>query len=181
MKRTMLTLLSFICLLITPNTFAKNKATWVKLRKAEVGFSLPAKWNHYKDMLGLPLVFVSPRINAQRITVSVTPTGLNDIPMDPKTLKKEQNGWFSGRRKFVSTFKGAITGTFPYSLEKWKHIPEVHAIGYKYKVADKHFVSHSFYFYCKEQLFHVKSLYEQNVYTKGLDTVESIGNTLRCR
>lgn len=180
LMRTLM-MLCVVALTLPEGRSASQEATWVKLRKAEVGFHLPDKWNHYKDMLGLPLVFVSPSKEKQRITVSVTPTGLKDIPMNPKALKDQQNGWFSGRRKFVSKFKGKITGTYPYSLEKWKHLPEVHAIGYKYMVGEKQFVSHSFYFYCKEQLFHMKSLYEQNIYAKGIDTVEKIGNSIRCR
>lgn len=161
---------------------AFSKTQTVELRNGTVNFELPDnKWKFYKDMLGLPLVLVSPMEESQRVTISITPTGVDNIPLDPKKLKSEQNAWFLGRKRFVDKFKGEITKKFDYQTLKTAHLDEVHKIGYQYSVEDKLFESYSFYFYCDKLLYHVKSLHEARLFPAAKSSIDKFFNTLNCQ
>ncbi len=173
-------ILIFISLFFAANAFAKKQT--VELRNGVVSFDLPnSDWSYYKDMLGLPLVFVGPSKDNQRITISVTATGIEKMNLDPEKLETDQNRWFFGRKKFVEKFKGRITKKYDYKKLKTKNLSLVHRIGYQYQVEDRIFESFSYYYNCKNQLYHVKSLGEVQLFPSMAKTSDQFLNTLGCK
>ena len=157
------------------------KTQTVRLRNGAVSFELPSdKWSFYKDMLGLPLVIVSPSKKKQRITISVTATGINKLKLDPDKLEAEQKTWFLGRKRFVDKFNGVITKKYDYKKFKTVNLERVHRIGYQYKVEEKTFESFSYFYNCKAQLYHVKSLGEINLFPDVPNISDDFLNTLSC-
>ena len=179
MVRLGVNLILMACFFAQP-VWAKQQT--VELRKGKVSFSLPGEnWNYYKDMLGLPLVIVGPSKSSQRVTISVTATGVNKIKLNPEKLKTEQDTWFSGRKRFVDKFNGKILKKYDYQKRSTKNLDLVHRIGYRYQVEDKIFESYSYYYNCKDQLYHVKSLGEVKLFPEMAKTSDNFLNTLGCQ
>lgn len=132
-------------------------------------------------MLGLPLVLVGPKKENSRITISLTPTGLNKLFLIPDELEANQNDYRNGRRKYVREIKGEIQEFFPYETKKWKNVERVHTIGFKYVLGGHTFVERTYYFTCKTQMFHMKSKYRENEFPDGNDVVDKIVKSFNCR
>lgn len=173
-------ILIFVASFSLNSVWAKSQT--IELKKGKVSFELPGQeWNFYKDMLGLPFVVVGPSKSNQRVTISVTATGVNNLKLNPSKLEAEQGTWFFGRKRFVDKFKGAITKKYNYKKIKTKNLELVHRIGYQYKVEDKTFESYSYFYNCGNQLYHVKSLGEINLFPDMSKTSDKFLNTLNCK
>jgi hypothetical protein len=174
--------LIFIFVVIIFSNLAFAKIQKLELRNGTVSFELPNKeWNYYRDMFGLPLVFVGPSRDNQRITISVTATGIEDLMLNPDKLESDQNRWFLGRKRFVEKLNGVITKKFEYKKISSANLPVIHKIGYQYQVENRVFESYSYFYNCNKQLYHVKSLGEIQLFPDFSKTSDHFLNSLGCK
>lgn len=174
--------LIFIFIVGVFSNLAFAKIQKLELPNGAVTFELPNKdWNYYKNMLGLSLVLVGPSKDNQRMSISVTATGVEDLKLNTEKLNSDQNRWFLGRKRFVEKLSGVITKKFEYKKISTANLPVIHKIGYQYQVENRVFESYSYYYNCNKQLYHVKSLGEVQLFPEFSKTSDHFLNTLDCK
>ncbi|GAB4012470.1 MAG: hypothetical protein Fur0010_08380 [Bdellovibrio sp.] len=168
-------LIGFFC--FVEAVFAND---WIFLNKAKVKFLLPKGWVAQKDLMGIPLVIYSPiKING-RVTISITPTGIDDINLDKKILSDNWKDYKNGRLNWLEKVNGVSQEIFPYRNEDWGQLKNIHHVGHRYYLGDVHYTEHSYYVECDKQIFHIKSLYRYEEFQKDEKSIESVIKTFQC-
>jgi hypothetical protein len=157
------------------------QAEWIKLKHGQVRVKLPEQWQAMKDMLGMPLVVVGPMKESGRPTITITPTNIHDIGFKKELMQKDYPAYREGRLSWLKDMGGESVGIFPYQMEKWPHIPEVHHYGHSYVLNNIHYVEHSYYFTCEKQIYHVKSLYRAEEFKGEEAKIESVAKSFECK
>jgi hypothetical protein len=126
---------------------------------SKIKLNLPKDWQAAHDVFGLPLVIMSPEVSdgGRRAVISVVPTGLTGVKMDPKNLGADQKSYQKARKEWLSQYEGKALEFFPYKNTKWGN-SDVHTIGYKYEINGEQLVENSYYVVCNDQLYHFKSM-----------------------
>lgn len=166
--------------------FAASVATasneeWIELKKATVKMDLPKDWVAQKDLLGMPLVIYSPLKENGRVTISVTPTGIEDAGLDRVNLEKGWPQYKEGRLNWLKRVGGRTDIIFPYLNENWSHVKNVHHVGHRYYLSDVHYTEHSYYLECDNQAFHIKSLYRYEEYKNQEKQIEEVVKSFECK
>ncbi|PIP93337.1 MAG: hypothetical protein COW00_20205 [Bdellovibrio sp. CG12_big_fil_rev_8_21_14_0_65_39_13] len=172
--------------LILASLFLLSVATassgdWIELKKADVKIELPKDWIAQKDMLGMPLVIYSPIKNTGRVTISITPTGIEDAGLDAKGLAEGWDKYKEGRLNWLKRIGGRTDTVFPYVNENWKYLKNIHHVGHRYYLADVHYTEHSYYVECHNQMFHIKSLYRYEEYKGEEQFIENVVKSFECK
>lgn len=154
---------------------------WIELKKAKVKMDLPKDWTAQKDLMGIPLVIYSPMKENGRVTISITPTGLEDLNMDKKVLSDTWGDYKNGRLKWLNRVGGRSEEIYPYKNEEWQFQKNVHHVGHRYYLSDVHYAEHSYYVTCDNQMFHIKSLYRFEEYKQQESMIESVVRTFQCK
>lgn len=133
------------------------QAIMITDNRGQVEAALPQGWSYEKNLFGLPHVFLSPE-GADRASFSLTLTGIGDVKLPVKDLKKNQGQYQEGRKKWAQTRDFIITKFIPYNTFNSDKVP-THAIGFQYK--DKknvEYVEMSYFTECQDSLVHTKAV-----------------------
>lgn len=153
------------------------QALTVADKRGQVEVSLPAGWSYEKDILGLPHVFLGPE-GDDRASFSITLTGIADVELPVKDLKKNQLQYQDGRKKWAESREFKISKFIPYSTFK-NGQATTHSIGVQYKDAKNiEYQEMSYFTECPDSLVHTKAL--GVVGSEKMKTALGIIQTLRC-
>lgn len=153
------------------------QALTVADKRSQVEVSLPAGWSYEKDILGLPHVFLGPE-GDDRASFSITLTGIADVELPVKDLKKNQLQYQDGRKKWAESREFKISKFIPYSTFK-NGQATTHSIGVQYKDAKNiEYQEMSYFTECPDSLVHTKAL--GVVGSEKMKTALGIIQTLRC-
>jgi len=158
-----------------------SSGEWIELNKADVKIELPKNWTAQKDLLGMPLVIYSPIKENGRVTISITPTGIEDAGLTSEGLEKGWSKYKEGRLNWLKRVGGNSDVVFPYQNENWKNIKNIHHVGHRYYLADVHYTEHSYYVECEKQIFHIKSLYRYEEYKNEEKHIEEVVKSFDCK
>jgi hypothetical protein len=143
-----------------PVLFLLTMPAWamkIQDSRGSVYLELPANWKYEKNLLGLPHVFLSPE-DKDRVSVSLTLTGIEDVKLPVKELHKNQNQYQEGRKEWAEERGFSISNFTPYETSKTKDKFQIHEIGFEYKDAESTYRELSWYVECPESLLHLKLL-----------------------
>jgi hypothetical protein len=134
-----------------------------KLERGTVKMDVPEEWQDAEDLFGMPLMLLGPETTDRRPVITVTPTGMDGISLDPKDVAANQEDYKAHRKEWLEQYEGKALNFFPYEAQKWAGVSEAHAMGYRYTLkspegTDTEFVERSYYVVCKNKLYHLKSL-----------------------
>lgn len=141
--------------------------------KGKIEISIPTAWKYEKDLFGLPHVFLSSG-DSDKISVSLTLTGIADVKLSPKELKNNQKDYQQGRSEWALSRNFTIINFQPYESFKSNEGKQVHSIGFNYKNSDIQQSEKSYYIECPETLVHLKAL------GKTLTEVPGMIKSLKC-
>ena len=158
-------------------------AKWFDVsKKNSVFLEVPRNYRVLKDKWGVPLMLFSPKSpKGGRISLSVMPTPYSFKNIDSKTLKKKQSEYKDGRERYLSKINGKSVKYFPYEVQKWKDVKEVHTIGYQFNLKNVLYTENSFYFQCNDQFFVLKSLYREKSFKNQKKNINSLIKSFRCK
>ena len=143
---------------------------------------IPNDWQAAPGLYGMPVIFLGPEQKlGRRPAITVVPTGLKNFHyFDPKLMKADQNGFRTGREKWLQKVHGHSLEYFPYQLTKWPSVSEVHSIGYKYRIGDLAQVEQSYYLVCNGKLFFIKTLMLEQHQTAYAPVMDRILKSFSC-
>ena len=170
-------LLSLI-FLFSRQVLAKEKFL---LEKGLVVINLPAGWQASKNLFGIPLTLLGPSDSGGRPIVSFTPTGINDLKFDQKSLEQNYAEYKSGREAWLNSKSGKSLEYFPYITDKRNDGVEWHRVGYSYELSEVKFLEYSYYILCGGQLFNAKTLLRQGHEKKYIKDTEEIIRSFECK
>lgn len=158
------------------------QAKWFDVsKKNKVFLSVPNNYTVLKDKWGVPLMLFSPKSpKGGRISLTVMPTPYSFKKINSKELKKRQNEYREGRERYLSKMNGSSVKFFPYEVQKWSDVKEVHTIGYQFNLKNVLYTENSYYFQCNDQFFVMKSLYRENSFGKKRSEILSMIKSFRC-
>jgi hypothetical protein len=167
----------FLSVLIMTLTAYSAQALTVADNRGQVEVSLPTGWTYEKDIFGLPHVYLGPE-GADRASFSITLTGIADVGLPVKDLKKNQQQYQDGRKKWAEQREFKITRFIPYSTFK-NGQATTHSIGVQYKDAKNvEYLELSYFTECPDSLVHTKALGVLG--TEKMKTAQGIIQTLSC-
>lgn len=158
--------------------FANEK---FQLNRGVVSIWVAKDWQSVKDLFGVPLTFLGPKANGARPVVSFTPTGLQDLKFDQKSLEKNQDEYKTGREAWLQSKDGKSLQYYPYQFEHLKEGIDVHKIGYAYEINEIRYSEYSYYILCGGQLFHSKVLFRQDHEKQYKNVVEKMIRSFECK
>lgn len=156
------------------------KANWIEIGDHQVAFELPVEWKAYKDMLGAPLVVVSPIRDKGRVTLIVSPSKIHKVDFSKEGLEKDQDNYRNGKNKWLKKVGGESLKFHPYKIEKWKNAERVHSIGVEYLLGDIHYTEHTYFFNCRGYLYNIKSLYREKEYGRDVGMIKKVIQSFNC-
>lgn len=167
----------FLSVCLISLTAYSAQALTVTDKRGQVEVSLPVGWSYEKDILGLPHVFLGPE-GADRASFSITLTGIADVELPVKDLKKNQSQYQDGRKKWAEAREFKITKFIPYTTFK-NGQATTHSIGVQYKDAKNvEYQELSYFTECPDTLVHTKAL--GVVGSEKMKTALAIIPTLSC-
>lgn len=131
------------------------QAKIIEDQRGKVDVTLPGGWSYEQNILGLPHVFLTDE-KPERTSLSMTLTGLAEVKLSEKDLKKTQIQYQQGRREYVEKRQGKVERFLPYEL--LSHRPRTHFIGIEYSLNKTSYREESYFVECPKSLVHLKLL-----------------------
>ncbi|MBL6990894.1 MAG: hypothetical protein ISR65_14005 [Bacteriovoracaceae bacterium] len=176
--KTYLTLLMFIFslspLFISQTAAKMNGKRAFKIGGDNIFLWVPNNWQTAKNLFGLPLSVLGPSKFGGRPIISITPTTITKIQLDPQDLKNDQSKYRQGRQKWLDKMKGKLIKYYPYKRVVWENMTSVDQIGFRYRLSKGEFVEFSYFAICNKELFHIKTLNRvkhEKVYRATIDKI----------
>lgn len=152
-------------------------ATVISDSRGSISLDFSKSWKYEKNLLGLPHVLLT-NDSPERSSLSITLTGLENVQLPSKTLKKNQDQYKDGRLSWAKGRHAEIEEFLPYLETKTSDNKSIHSIGFKYKLGNQMYFEKSFYIECPKSLVHLKLLTPKD--SPRILEGESIVKTLRC-
>ena len=167
-------------------SISSSQASWNTFKSNKVFIDLKSNWHAYEEMLGLPLVYVGAMKKDREGKKSgpiftITPTGITEMRTSKESFDEKINVFKRGRTKWVNKLGGKIHNFQSLKTTDWKNIKSVKSIQYKYTLDKTLFIEKTYYFYCKDQLFHAKSLVRPNEYPNALNEMDEMLSSFKCK
>lgn len=147
------------CLLILPFVFIcfKSWGLVIEDKRGRGDVVLPDHWSYERDLLGLPHVFLSPG-GKEKVSVSLTLTGIEDVKLPGPDLKKNQKEYWRGREDWAKKRGIKILKFHPYMERLNQKKVRVHQIGVEYRGEGSELLEMSYYLECQKSFVHMKSV-----------------------
>lgn len=158
--------------------FANEK---FQLNRGVVSIFVPNDWQSARDLFGVPLTFLGPKMSGARPVVSFTPTGIQDLKFDQKSLEKNQDEYKVGREAWLRSKDGKSLEYYPYQFEHLKSGIDIHKIGYAYELNEIRYSEYSYYILCGGQLFHSKVLFRLEHEKQYQNVVDKMIRSFECK
>lgn len=165
-----------ICLVF----FASAAASEVKthtLKQGSVKFSVPDKWKEAQNLFGIQLTLLGPENGSSRPVITIDSTDFSEFKFDSASLKKNDESYQAGRKKWLSKYDGEVKEFYPYKVIKLMNGKvEDHVLGFRYQLGEDEFSEQSHFIKCKKNLYHFKVLLlskEETLYKKEIEKLFS--------
>ena len=157
-------------------------AKWFDVSKdKKVFLKVPKNYKVVKDSWEVPLMLFSPMSpKGGRASIVVMPTPYKFPNIKEDILRKHEGDYRDGRERYLSKRGGKSIKYFPYNVEKWKGVEQVHTIGYQYTMNNILFTEKSFHFQCNDQFFMMKSLYREESFKNQESKIKNIIKSFKC-
>ncbi len=119
---------------------------------------IPKNWLVNKDLFGLPVAIVGPKVGTSRIVIGVIPTNKSFDFLNKAELRRSVNKYYEGRRRWVKKYKGKVEKLYSLATLKDQAGNNIYKIGYRYSVTGTIHEEYTYYFNCRGKLFNLKSL-----------------------
>ena len=141
---------------------------------ASLDISFAQSFRLYKDFLGLPYVLIKKEKDGKNTSISITPTGVKKLDLDPLLLKENYDQYKQGRENWAKKRGQTINGFLPFKSFKNKSNALVFFAGYKYSKGNLKNVDVSYYVLCPKEAFQLKLLTQEIYYsTKFQENLQS--------
>lgn len=114
-------------------------------------------WKIANNILGIPFIYISPKINGQRSNISFTDTG-SELSLNIKSLALGQDNYQLNKKEWAKEIGATIFNFSPYTVKINKHGHKIHEIGLTYEEARQQYKEKSHYIECKGNIYFSKSL-----------------------
>ena len=148
-------------------------ATVIEDERGKIAIELNKDWKYEKNLMGLPHVFLSSE-KPERSTLSITLSGLASISLSPSSLKKNEDQYKEGRKKWAEERNIKITNFQSYDSFQVKAGQTIHEIGFDYLLNKTNYTERSYFLECPNSLVHLKILG-----TKGSAKIKEAQNALK--
>jgi hypothetical protein len=128
------------------------------LDRGKVKIEVPSGWQTAEGLYGIPVALMGPEKDGKRPILNVTATGVNDISVNLKNMKKEQQAYKDGRGRWLASVGGKALEFYSYENPKWPNVSDVHATGYRYQLGGQEYVERTYFVVCNNSLYHFNSL-----------------------
>lgn len=132
----------------------------------------------YRDFLGLPFVLIEQESEGKKSSLSIIPTGLENLHPQEESLRNNYGRYEEGRRRYAKR-RGLTNLKFlPPLFFSNKSKARIVSSGYEYRKNDgTRNLERSFFLFCPKEAFHLKLLTQNDA--KGLSLLTAFRSRLR--
>lgn len=142
-------------------------------QNTQISVDFDENWLYLEKVLGVPYLMLS-KTNPPKDSVSITPTKQEKVELDPKKLKETQNDYQTGRKNWAQKNNIKILKFHDYEFKKINENLNIHQIGFDYINEKNTFTEQSFYLFCYNDLYHLKSSVYQKRKVQNISIKEAI-------
>ena len=151
----------FLGFILIFTLFELNAQALKPWKTTDEGITLESSYNsslaYDKNLLGLPHVWTSPASNELgRSSLSLTITGAKSSGWNPSELKKSENEYQDGRKKWAQERGYKILSFVPFESKKNNFGLPIHSIGVIYQIKNVSYLELSHFIIVKNQIVHAK-------------------------
>lgn len=165
-------------LLITINSFALQKE--FNLKNQNVFLTVLPTWQTAPNFLSSSLTLFGPFENGKRPIIMLTESSVTDYILDIKVEKKGLNKFRSGRKKWMKKNKATLLKFYPYEVENWTYVKNIHTTGFEYMMLGTHYLESHYYLRCNSEIFHLSTLKTKQQNKLYRKEIKKILSSLRC-
>ncbi len=143
-------------------------------------FDLPKNWKAVTKEIGVPLKLLGPLHEGRRPVITFVPIDLKNEKILLKDASKAEEGYKVSRLTWLQKFNGTAIKFKPLKVYKQSN-NEVHKFGYTYSFNNVNYSENSYYIYCNNNNYHLKSLVQLEHGKKWDRVVEQIINSFGCK
>lgn len=119
---------------------------------------LDSSWEDYNDLFGLPHVFLGTMKEGVRPSLGVVPTGNENVKLNGEVDTETFFKFKKNKQDWISKSHGKVIEFYPYQKVDFPKVKDIHKFSLKYILGAQTFTEASYYFHCKKELFHLKTL-----------------------
>ncbi|PIK14868.1 hypothetical protein [Halobacteriovorax sp. JY17] len=175
----MMKIIGTLLLITYSSVFAAN----FKGKEGALNISFSNQFKTYKNFLGLPYVLIKKEQRSKKTSISITPTGLKSLDLNPMLLQKNYDKYKIGRKNWAKKRGFKIDSYLEFDSFKNKTQTTIFSAGYIYTKKDStQNIEVSYYIICKNETFQIKVLTENVFYTNPFSKMlrSSLSNS-RCK
>jgi hypothetical protein len=174
----------FFVLLLSIVLFSSANAGELKtfvLKQGSIKLEVPAGWQEAKNLFGIQMTLLGPVDGENRPVITIDSSDFSEFKFDSEALKKNDESYQAGRRKWLSTYNGAVKEFIPYHMNKLMNgKAEDHVLGFRYTLNENEFIEYSHFIKCKKNLYHLKTLLLSKDETKYKNDIEKLFKNFVC-
>ena len=118
--------------------------------------------------------------NNLRPVIALDATDLDRKHLDKDKLVDGQIDYRKGRIKWLEKNNGTLVEFYPYSIVNWKHIKNIHAIGYKYTIRKTEYKEINYFFECKNKIFTISTLITKEQERNQIKEFKGLLDSIQC-
>lgn len=160
---------------------ASEKPTEFLIGDTKFNVSVPSQWQAAPGLYGAELALLGEITDKKRPVIMIDRIPLDDFNFDKDELTDSYENFKAGRRKWFKKNFATEKEFFPYAVESWNHIKEVHKLSYSYVMLNKTYVEKYYFFNCEGKMFNVHTLATIEQDKKEKKTLKGILNSLNCK
>ena len=168
--------LMFLCWQVAEGSVGKR----LQLKGSQGIVTVPAlaDWRLEKNVMGLPFVYFSPKLNGERSNLSIISTS-SEIEFQSLKLKQDQKSYMAGKLAWAKKVNAEIIRQKPFKVWVNEFGLKVHQIGIEYRYNLKNYSEVSYFIGCEKRTLILKSL-NLDSNSQHQRSFETIVNEINC-
>lgn len=169
-------------LFLSTGIMAAKKLSYQKFKVfgKNVYFELPSDWKTVNKEIGVPLKLMGPKYEGRRPVITMVPIDAEGRKVELKDPKKALESYKKSRLSWLQKFNGNAIKFNPIKHYKVNQ-NEFHQFGYLYSFNGTNFLENSYYVWCDNNTYHVKTLVQVEHAKKWERLVKQITDSFQCK
>src|SRR5205823_12659568 len=140
----------------------------------------PVDWHAVPNLFGVPLAVLGPKVAGSRPTIYFIPLGKENTVFWTSHIKSSETEYKANTENSLIRDGAKPIAFIPYKKSRWKHVKEVHSMGYRYEREGEAFVEYTHFVSCGTRLYHVNTILTATQEQQQGATVREILESFAC-